>query len=133
MAINGLGQFDIMASYEALNRIPSVNPADIAAAKSDDKVVIKDDSLNASSSPVIEESKAPELRYRNNASIEDISLSFSYDRENAMNGADTDISRLDMEKMVSDAKKDSILSQYQYFVGDSFSIEDLNDGIVIAK
>ncbi|MCR4738787.1 MAG: hypothetical protein K5886_00840 [Lachnospiraceae bacterium] len=132
MAINGLGQFDIMMSYEALNRIPSVNPGDIAPMP-EDKVVIKDDSVKSDESLVIEESKAPELRYRNNASIEDISLSFNYDRENAMNGADSDITKLDMEKIVSDTKKDSILSQYQYFVGDSFSVEDLNDGIVIAK
>ncbi|MCR5733908.1 MAG: hypothetical protein K6G22_04790 [Lachnospiraceae bacterium] len=132
MAINGLGQFDIMASYESLNRIPRVNPSDIAPMP-EDKVVIKDDAVKAGESLKIEESKAPELRYRGNASIEDISLSFNYDRENAMNGADSDINSLDMEKIVSDAKKDSILSQYQYFVGDSFNIEDLNDGIVIAK
>ena len=38
----------------------------------------------------------------------------SYD----LKGADSDISKLDVEKALSDLKKDQVLQQYQFFVGD---------------
>ena len=36
-----------------------------------------------------------------------------------LKGADSDITKLDMEKAISDMKKDSVLEQYQFFVGRS--------------
>lgn len=38
-------------------------------------------------------------------------------------GADKDIGKLDMEKVVSDARRDTLLGQYNYFVG-NISTED---------
>ena len=38
----------------------------------------------------------------------------SYD----LKGVDSDISKLDVEKALSDLKKDQVLQQYQFFVGD---------------
>ncbi len=35
-----------------------------------------------------------------------------------MKGVDSDISKLDVEKALSDLKKDQVLQQYQFFVGD---------------
>ncbi|MCR5108984.1 MAG: hypothetical protein K6B28_12590 [Lachnospiraceae bacterium] len=133
MALTSIGQFDIRTGYEALSRIPVVNtqPQDIKQDPSS-KIVIKEDQADVNVSPD-EQSKQPELRYRNNAPIEDISLSIRYDKDNAMNGAESDINSLDMEKIVSDAKKDSILAQYQYFVGDDVNVPNLEDGIMIVK
>lgn len=37
----------------------------------------------------------------------------------SMKGADSDIKSLDVEKAVNDMQKDSVLHQYQYFVGDT--------------
>ena len=35
-----------------------------------------------------------------------------------LKGAESDISKLDVEKTMSDLEKDKVLEQYQYFVGD---------------
>ena len=39
-----------------------------------------------------------------------------------MKGRDSDLHTLDVEKAISDMKKDQMLSQYQYFVGESVSM-----------
>lgn len=49
--------------------------------------------------------------------------SFDYAKEYQPNasyelkGADSDLANLDMQKAISDMKKDGVLQQYQYFVG----------------
>lgn len=35
-----------------------------------------------------------------------------------LKGVDSDLSKLDVEKALSDLKKDQVLQQYQFFVGD---------------
>lgn len=42
-----------------------------------------------------------------------------------LKGEDSDIANLDVEKALSDMKKDQILQQYQYFVGESKAGENL--------
>lgn len=73
------------------------------------------------------------LRTRENASLEDISLSLNEPKVFDMKGRDSDIDALDIEKAVSDMQKDQALMQYQYFVGDSNPFMASEDGIVIAK
>ena len=73
-----------------------------------------------------------DIRPRQNASLEDISLSLNESTSFEMKGRDSDIELLDMEKAVSDMQKDQALMQYQYFVGES-PILNNEDGIVIAK
>lgn len=41
-----------------------------------------------------------------------------------LKGSESDIKSLDVERAVSDMKKDSILHQYQFFVGDHASLAD---------
>ena len=72
------------------------------------------------------------IRPRQNASLEDISLSLNDPKGFEMKGRDADIQALDMEKAVSDMQKDQALMQYQYFVGDTGTM-NFEDGIVIAK
>ena len=52
-------------------------------------------------------------------------------------GKESDITLLDMDQALSDVKKDQILDQYRYFVGDASNIGMINnstaDGIVIMK
>lgn len=71
---------------------------------------------------------------RRDAQLEDISLTFNQQEAFGYIGRDSDIRSLDMEKAISDMKKDQVLQQYQYFVG---SVKNLNvnnaDGIVLAK
>ena len=70
------------------------------------------------------------------ADLENISLKFNMGDDYGYIGRDSDIEQLDMQKAISDMKKDSVLQQYQYFVGSS---QDLltgsasEDGMVIPK
>lgn len=67
-------------------------------------------------------------------SQEDISLTFNANEDFEYLGQDSDIRNLDMEKAISDMKKDQILQQYQYFVGSSKDLfQNTADGIVVPK
>ena len=52
-----------------------------------------------------------------NATLEDISVTFNKQDDFGYIGRDSDIHSLDVEKAISDMRKDQILQQYQYFVG----------------
>lgn len=52
-----------------------------------------------------------------NAALEDISITFHKQDDFGYIGRDSDIHSLDVEKAISDMRKDQILQQYQYFVG----------------
>ena len=52
-----------------------------------------------------------------NAALEDISITFHKQDDFSYIGRDSDIHSLDVEKAISDMRKDQILQQYQYFVG----------------
>lgn len=59
---------------------------------------------------------------RHDVALEDVSLSFNKQEDYAYIGKDSDILSLDVEKAVSDMRKDEILQQYQYFVGNNISM-----------
>ena len=72
------------------------------------------------------------------ADVENISLNFNTGDTYDYIGKDSDLSLLDVDQVLSDMKKDSVLDQYRYFVGDISNVnaakEDLaGDGIVIMK
>lgn len=67
------------------------------------------------------------------SSLEDISLTFNKDESFDYLQNDSSVKSLDMEKAISDMKKDDILQEYQYFVGNSKNLFESNDGVVIAK
>lgn len=70
------------------------------------------------------------------ADLENISLKFNTGEDYGYIGKDSDIEQLDIQKAISDMQKDSILQQYQYFVGSSQNLMTENifdDGIVIPK
>lgn len=52
-----------------------------------------------------------------NAQLDDISITFHKQDDFGYIGRDSDIHSLDVEKALSDMRKDQILQQYQYFVG----------------
>ena len=57
-----------------------------------------------------------------NINIHDVALKFNANDDFSYIGRDVDIENLDMQKAVSDMKKDGILSQYQFFVGTSVGL-----------
>lgn len=48
----------------------------------------------------------------------DFAQTYKPDATYELKGEDSDVSRLDVEKTLSDLEKDKVLEQYQYFVGD---------------
>ena len=74
------------------------------------------------------------LLKRNDTPLEDISLTFNKQDGFEYLGRDHDINALDMQKAISDMRKDDVLQQYQYFVGNSKDLYlDSPDGVVIRK
>ena len=61
-------------------------------------------------------SEEPDLRSRT-ADLENISLNFNKGDDFSFIGSDLNIETLDMQKAISDMQKDSILQDYNYFVG----------------
>ena len=59
----------------------------------------------------------PAQEQKVNAALEDISITFHKQDDFGYIGRDSDIHSLDVEKAISDMRKDQILQQYQYFVG----------------
>lgn len=73
-----------------------------------------------------------------NADLENVSLKFNTGEDYSYIGKDKDLANLDMQKAISDMKKDSVLQQYQYFVGTAGNLMDQSivsneDGIVVPK
>lgn len=112
--------------------IPKVTPDDVR--KQDEELKNKE---NVAAAPAKEETLSPSQLSKidertSTADLEDISLSFNKEDSFDYIGKDAPIKNLDMEKAISDMKKDNILQDYNYFVGSSKNIFS-DDGIVIAK
>ena len=129
--IKGIDNFQVNAySYNRINSNPN---EDIALKKQlgQENARAQEKPQEAPSAGSID-LRLNDIRPRQNASLEDISLSLNESSSFSMKGKDSDISSLDMEKAVSDMQKDQALMQYQYFVGDTNLVNN-EDGIVIAK
>lgn len=127
MAINGIGgmnPYEMYASFQsknAIERIPVVNKEQQQPEVSQPEAAPRQLSLNIQ-----------EIKPRQNASLENISLSLRDDFFE-MKGRESDLRELDVQKAVSDLQKDEVLQQYQYFVGPSGNLPDTEDGIVFQK
>ena len=74
-------------------------------------------SSNQIDSSPAENTQAAEKKPSANSALEDISITFHKQDDFGYIGRDSDIHSLDVEKAISDMRKDQILQQYQYFVG----------------
>ena len=84
--------------------------------------------------PVTEkEVPAAEDKRSKQADLENISLTFHKEETFDYIGSESGLANLDMQKAISDMKKDSILQDYQYFVGSSKNIFSSEDGMVLPK
>ena len=70
-----------------------------------------------SGNPGAAKEEAPVQEQKSNAPLEDISITFHKQDDFGYIGRNSDIHSLDVEKAISDMRKDQILQQYQYFVG----------------
>lgn len=81
------------------------------------------------------QTEAPDTRSRT-ADLENISLSFNREESYGYIGSEKDINGLDMKRAISDMQKDSVLQEYQYFVGSAVGLAaqaPSQDGMVFLK
>lgn len=116
-------------------RIPNIPEVQIGQVETQEPKV-QESPVNPQEKQVITEQEPLQNRAGKSADLENISLKFNTGDDYGYIGKDSDLEKLDMQKAISDMKKDSVLQQYQYFVG---SAKNLNsgipseDGIVIPK
>ncbi|MBQ3899034.1 MAG: hypothetical protein IKQ28_08660 [Lachnospiraceae bacterium] len=130
MGINGINDYsNFINNY----RIPSIPSVSVDEVKRQDEELKK-----VSSSPALNntlEDVAISAKPRNDAALEDISLTFNKGDDYGYIGKDSDIYSLDVENAISDMQKDNVLKQYQFFVGNTGTgaLVDNADGVVIPK
>ena len=130
MGINGINNYsNFINNY----RIPSIPSVSVDEVKRQDEELKK-----VSSSPALNntlEDVAISAKPRNDAALEDISLTFNKGDDYGYIGKDSDIYSLDVENAISDMQKDNVLKQYQFFVGNTGTgaLVDNADGVVIPK
>lgn len=132
MAIQGLDQYGGFYNNYSVNNIPSV---DVDYVKNqEEKALEADSNLQSHQNNSAHSNTAETEDHRGrNADLEDISLTFNKEDSFDCIGSDSEIGNLDVQKAVSDMKKDQILEEYQYFYGTSNHISQSEDGIVVQK
>ena len=116
----------ISSYYNRAYEIPTVTPQEV---KKQDELQQTVPSLKAE----VLETQALDNRSRT-ADLENISLTFNKEESYDYLGSESSLSGLDMQKAISDMKRDSVLQEYQYFVGNSQNLfANPADGIVIPK
>ncbi len=144
MAINGLnGQYDLFQSYHtqnALNKIPTIGqdvPKVYTGAEQpsvQDREASRQQEARQAAVSTLSPAQESGLANRSATSeLQDISLKFNRDEEVNLVGSDSSLAGLDVEKAISDMRKDSMLEQYQYFVGSGSNIVNDEDGLVFQK
>ena len=127
---NSLSNYNSYSNYH--REIPKVDPEQIKAQEVN----------SAASAPIenknneveeISSANQSSVREIKNAQLEDISLTYNKEESFDYLNSDSSVKSLDMEKAISDMKKDSILQEYHYFVGSSNNLFSSDDGVVIAK
>lgn len=136
MRIGGAAYYQDVSYINSLRgremNIPKVDPEQV---KLQDQKLTEEKSNPLSQSSIPVSPEAEERRAGRIADLEDISLSFNREDDFGYIGRDSDIFKLDVEKAISDMKRDSVLEEYQYFVGNSRMLQEQqsSDAIVIPK
>jgi len=117
----------ISSYYNRAYEIPSVTPEEVK----------KQEQQQQTASPVAKaealEVQAIDTRSKT-ADLENISLTFNKEESYDYLGSESSLTGLDMQKAISDMKRDSVLQEYQYFVGSSQNLFiNPADGMVIPK
>lgn len=133
MAIDALSNYGgLLNSYANRN----IRTVDEATVQQQDSITKQEERLYNSIAGLAENYAKPyqvDIRSRM-ADLEDVSLSMQTENDLDFLGRNSDLSMLDMNQAISDMKKDSILQDYQYFVGsnDNVVANDEN-GLVLRK
>lgn len=134
----GIGSISGYSNYLQKFNVPAIPQADTEQIKRTGENTqvqqnIQDIKIPRDIDLSIEEKQPAE---KGNTDVTQMSLSFNKGEDYGYIGKDKDIDSLDMQKAISDMKKDQVLQQYQYFVGSSENLFPQNaseDGLVFLK
>lgn len=123
MAMNINDSFRYMQDYR-ISDIPRIDSVKEAPANTQENPEVTKPSVSIE--PI-------EDRRPKSVDPNEVSIYFNKNDDFGYIGKDKDLSLLDMEQAISMMRQDSILQDYQYFVGSSKDIFNSEDGRVIAK
>lgn len=124
--------YDSALRFQELRKIASKEEA-VQSVQADSKVEANQKVLN---SQISINDKEETSRTKPALELENISLGFQKNDTFDYIGSQRDLVQLDMEKAISDMKKDEVLGQYNFFIGRSElagNIFESDDGIVKVK
>lgn len=133
MGINGISEYGNMPFSYKIPEIPAVDYEKVNSAqdavKAPEAAEVKPQDIALS----IEEKNSHVSKP--SANVQDLSLSFNLQEDYGYLGKDSNIEDLDVQKAISNMRKDQVLQQYQYFVGDSRKLlqKVSEDGLVFLK
>lgn len=133
MGINGISEYGNMSFSYKIPEIPAVDYEKVNSAqdavKAPKAAEVKPQDIALS----IEEKNSHVSKP--SANVQDLSLSFNLQEDYGYLGKDSNIEDLDVQKAISNMRKDQVLQQYQYFVGDSRKLlqKVSEDGLVFLK
>ena len=132
----GIGKISDYGSLIQNYRVPSIPTVD-ESPKLEAQAVRAAEKETKLAAPALQEEEALAVAVQTPAQIspQDASLDLKGNGSFEFIGRDSDMQQLDINKAISDMKKDSILEQYQFFVGTQNVQYDQSDtdGIVIIK
>lgn len=129
MRIQGISQYANLYSPYPVKEIPVVSSEEVR--RQDEQRTAADSS--ALTAPVEPLQEQPERKASKSADLQNISLTFRSGDDYSYIGKESSIDNLDVMKAVSDMQKDSVLQQYQTFVGSDDTMFSSEDGVVIRK
>ncbi len=127
-----IGGFEDYSSYLQNYRVPEIPSVSLEEVRrQDDQRKVETTPQSAGTQA---QSAAVPTAPRKDALLEDISLTFNRSEDFGFLGRESDLALLDAEANVSEARKDDILQQYQYFAGGkTTNLVDNTDGMVVVK
>lgn len=129
MGIQMLTGFGGFQSYYRASEIPKVSTEEV---KQQD-MLAEQQKVSAPEDNYSQQPLAIEDNRLRTADLQNISLTFNKEESYDYIGSESGLANLDMQKAISDMRKDEILQGYQYFVGSANTLFQSEDGIVIPK
>jgi len=123
LGIYGINPYVNFQSDYRINDIVKVGQQEEAVKVQEEQVNASENLAAVQIEPIVQKSVNPN----------EISIGINKNDDFSYIGRDKDIQNLDMKKAISDMKQDSILQEYQYFVGSAKNVFQSQDGSVIAK
>lgn len=131
MGIQLLSGFDRMQSYYKAADIQTVTPEEVKKQELQPEIQQQEKEVPDYSAKPLQE---VEDNRKRTTDFENVSLTFHKEDSFDYIGSESGLANLDMQKAISDMKRDEVLQEYQYFVGSAQNfMEQGQDGLVLQK